>query len=79
MSTGICKCCLGFLGPVLVSEVLKQLPSQCKVYCLVRGKDKQNSTDRLVRDMKKAGMWVGSHLDRLVVLNGDLAKVRRSL
>lgn len=49
--------CTGFLGPVLVAEILSQYPSNVMVYCLIRANSAENAFNRLQEDMTKAGVW----------------------
>jgi hypothetical protein len=45
--------CTGFLGPVLLAEILRVYPSSVNIYCLIRGKSSESSLERLKRDMEK--------------------------
>eukprot|EP00759_Apiculatamorpha_spiralis_P029909 PhF_6_TR31826/c0_g1_i1/m.47063 len=59
----------GFLGPVLVLELLRRFPTS-KLHCIVRG---DNAKDRLLRNIAEVGTTTFSDVerDRIVVHPGD--------
>jgi len=71
--------CTGFLGPILVDEILKQYPENIHVYCLIRGENKQIAFERLKQDMEKAYVWSDKYIDRIKILCGELSLPHFSL
>jgi len=53
-----------FLGSYLVYEILNQYKDY-KLYCLIRGENKENSLKKLIEDMKKPNLWNDNYLDRI--------------
>jgi hypothetical protein len=53
-----------FLGSVLTNEILNNY-NDYKIYCLVRGENKQNSIENFINDMKKALIWNDNYLNRI--------------
>ncbi len=64
----------GFLGIHVVSEFLEN--ENGKVYCLVRGKDNENATDRFIKLLNYYfdGKYVDLIGSRIIVLCGDVEK-----
>jgi len=69
----------GFLGPMLLVELVRQRPSDCTVYCLVRGPDAE---ERLNASLKLCGSDLrslcGEHA-QVRVISGDLSQARLGL
>ncbi|KAH3763166.1 fatty-acid-coa ligase FadD [Pelomyxa schiedti] len=66
--------CTGFLGPVLVSEILAQYPPTVSVHCLMRDQNETAAMSRLCDGIKDAGLWRDDYATRLHVVLGDLSK-----
>jgi fatty acid CoA ligase FadD9 len=64
----------GYVGANLLSEMLKVYPSECKFVCLVRCKPLTNPLDRIRQNMLFLQLWNENFRERIVALQGDLAK-----
>lgn len=62
----------GFLGKYILLEILKNY--DCKVYCIVRSKSKQDGIERIKSALYLLGMWEETYLDRIIPMCGDLEK-----
>jgi len=69
----------GFLGPVLIQEILLQYDKDVKVYCLVRGESNEIAQKRLIAELKAAQVWDDSFESRLIVWTGNLGKIKFGL
>jgi fatty acid CoA ligase FadD9 len=66
----------GFIGAFLLAEMLKVYPSDCKFACLVRFKPLANPLDRIQQNMIFFQLWKEEFRERIIALQGDLAKDR---
>jgi hypothetical protein len=66
----------GFIGAFLLAEMLKVYPQDCKFACLVRCKPSTNPLDRIRNNMIFFQLWKEEFQERIIALQGDLAKDR---
>jgi fengycin family lipopeptide synthetase D len=69
----------GYLGVHLLDELLQT--TQAHIYALVRGKDQDESKNRLIRQIEYyfGKNYINVYRDRITVLNGDLGTVQLGL
>jgi fatty acid CoA ligase FadD9 len=71
--------CTGFLGPVLLSEILRVFP-QAEVFCLVRGASPERARARLEEGIRSTRLEVPDEaMARVTVLMGELTRERFGL
>jgi thioester reductase-like protein len=64
----------GFVDAFLLAELLTIYPSNCKFICLVRCESSVNPLDRIRDNMIFYQIWKQDYQERLIPLQGDLAK-----
>ena len=64
----------GFLGPILLCEILDKTDENILVYCLIRGNDHEHSQQRLKQDLEKCQRSHSIHWNRIRCLNGNISK-----
>ncbi|CAF1247009.1 unnamed protein product [Rotaria sordida] len=69
----------GFVGAFLLAELLTIYPSNCKFICLVRCKSLVNPLDRIRENMFFYQIWKEDYQERIIPLQGDLAKIHFGL
>jgi thioester reductase-like protein len=69
----------GFVGDFLLEELLRIYPSKCKFVCLVRCERSTNALDRIRKNMLFYQIWKDEYQQRIIALQGDLAKSRFGL
>jgi thioester reductase-like protein len=69
----------GFVGAFLLAELLSVYPSECKLVCLVRCESMANPLDRIRQNMLFHQIWKEDFQNRIIPLQGDLAKTRFGL
>ncbi|BAZ37901.1 amino acid adenylation domain-containing protein [Calothrix sp. NIES-4101] len=62
----------GFIGSFLLYELLQQ--TTATIYCLVRSQDNISTQARLINSLKSYLLWDESFRQRIMTVNGDLAK-----
>ena len=67
----------GFLGAFLLHELL--VTTDSTVHCLVRARDTEDGSRRVLENLRSYGLDTGSSAGRLVIICGDLAKPRLGL
>jgi L-aminoadipate-semialdehyde dehydrogenase len=63
----------GFLGAFILTQLLRRTETS-KVYCVVRSQKDQTPLQRLKSNALTYGLWEDSWTDKIVGLEGDLAK-----
>jgi fatty acid CoA ligase FadD9 len=69
----------GFVGAFLLAELLSVYPRECKFICLVRCESMTNPLDRIQQNMLFYQIWKEDFQNRIIPLQGDLAKIRFGL
>ena len=64
----------GFLGPILLVELLKQTDENVKVYCIIRARDDQYARQRLQKDLEKCQRNNSVDWKRISCYAGDVSK-----
>lgn len=63
----------GFLGPILLHEILDKTDENILVYCLIRGNDHEHIEQRLKQDLQKCKRFNPIHWKRIRCLLGDVS------
>jgi fatty acid CoA ligase FadD9 len=64
----------GFLGPLLVSEIVKKIDHNVIVYCLIRATDAEHAQQRLEEEFHKCSRYSTIDWTRIRCIVGDVAK-----
>ncbi|CAK0764242.1 hypothetical protein CCP3SC5AM1_370001 [Gammaproteobacteria bacterium] len=67
----------GFLGIYLLQELL--ISTKANIYCLVRASSDVDGFHRLTSKMKECQIWLETYRDRIIAVNGDLARPQLGL
>lgn len=64
----------GFLGPILLHEILQKTNENIIVYCLIRATDNEHAQQRLKQDLEKCQRNDSNHWKRIRCIAGDVSK-----
>ena len=66
--------CTGFLGPLLISEILKKTDSNVLIYCLIRANNTEHGRRRLEEDLQKCRHSSTIDWTRIRCIVGNVSK-----
>ncbi|CAF1119671.1 unnamed protein product [Didymodactylos carnosus] len=64
----------GFLGPMLISEIIERTDSNVVIYCLIRATDAKHAQQRLEQDLQKCERYSSTNWVRIRCIAGDVSK-----
>jgi thioester reductase-like protein len=65
---------MGFLGPLLLDEIVQQTDENVIIYCLIRATDHQHAKQRLQQDLEKCQRINSFNWKRIHCIVGDISK-----
>ncbi|UJR09844.1 hypothetical protein I4U23_014069 [Adineta vaga] len=65
---------VGFLGPLLITEIVQQMDKNVKIYCIIRATDDQHAKQRLQDDLNKCQRMNSIDWNRISCIAGDITK-----
>ncbi|CAF4756140.1 unnamed protein product [Rotaria sp. Silwood2] len=66
--------CTGFLGPLLISEIVSKTDNSVMIYCLIRANDIEHAQRRLKQDLQKCERFSSIDWTRIRCIVGDVSK-----
>ncbi|CAF2756041.1 unnamed protein product [Rotaria sp. Silwood2] len=66
--------CTGFLGPLLISEIVSKTDRSVVIYCLIRANDIEHAQRRLEQDLQKCERFSSIDWTRIRCIVGDVSK-----
>jgi thioester reductase-like protein len=64
----------GFLGPILLHEIIQKTDTSTIIYCLIRAKDNEHAKQRLINDLEKCQRIDLIDWNRIKCIHGDVSK-----
>ncbi|CAF1264312.1 unnamed protein product [Adineta steineri] len=64
----------GFLGPLIICEIAKQMDDNVNIYCIIRATDDEHAKQRLQDDLEKCGKMNLLNWKQIHCIVGDISK-----